>query len=126
MHAKLRINGVVQGVGFRPFVYRIATQLNLKGYVLNLGNAGVEIEVEGEEYKIKNLRAYKNSLLFLILRQTFFQKSYGYQPVQLSTPDLLFLRLLDMELSFYELTTPGVDWVGTLGFFLFTIINLPS
>ncbi len=38
----------MQGVGFRPFVYRIAVRHGLSGYVRNLGEAGVEIEVEGE------------------------------------------------------------------------------
>ena len=39
--------GIVQGVGFRPYVYRLAADLNLKGHVRNLGNV-VEIIVEGE------------------------------------------------------------------------------
>ena len=39
--------GIVQGVGFRPYVYRLACDLNLNGYVRNLGNV-VEIVVEGE------------------------------------------------------------------------------
>lgn len=38
---------MVQGVGFRPFVYRIAQENNLDGYVLNLGGSGVEIRLEG-------------------------------------------------------------------------------
>lgn len=42
---RLRICGVVQGVGFRPFVYRIATALELSGWVLNDAD-GVLIEVE--------------------------------------------------------------------------------
>ncbi|GAB4307773.1 MAG: carbamoyltransferase HypF [Candidatus Bipolaricaulota bacterium] len=40
--------GTVQGVGFRPFVYRTAVGLGLAGHVRNLGDAGVEIEVEGD------------------------------------------------------------------------------
>jgi hydrogenase maturation protein HypF len=40
------ITGIVQGVGFRPFVYRIAHELNLTGWVRNTP-AGVEIEVQG-------------------------------------------------------------------------------
>jgi hydrogenase maturation protein HypF len=51
--ARIKVNGIVQGVGFRPFVYRVASQLNLKGYVLNLGDAGVEIEVEGNKEEIE-------------------------------------------------------------------------
>lgn len=44
---RLIVRGVVQGVGFRPFVYRIAIDRNLAGSVRNLGSAGVEILVEG-------------------------------------------------------------------------------
>jgi len=43
---KIALGGVVQGVGFRPFVYRLACSLGLKGYVLN-STKGVIIEVEG-------------------------------------------------------------------------------
>ena len=44
--AKVTVLGAVQGVGFRPFVYRLATQLRLNGWVLN-SSQGVFIEVEG-------------------------------------------------------------------------------
>lgn len=43
---KIKIKGVVQGVGFRPFVYRLAQRYNLTGYVRNTTD-GVDIEVEG-------------------------------------------------------------------------------
>ena len=43
---KIDVKGVVQGVGFRPFVYHLADQYNLKGWVLN-STAGVEIEITG-------------------------------------------------------------------------------
>ncbi len=52
-HIEIRIKGIVQGVGFRPFVYRIALKNNLKGYVLN-DTEGVLIGAEGEEESIKN------------------------------------------------------------------------
>jgi len=42
----IRVRGVVQGVGFRPFAYRLAQRYRLGGWVLN-GDAGVEIHVEG-------------------------------------------------------------------------------
>jgi hydrogenase maturation protein HypF len=45
---RVLINGVVQGVGFRPFVYRLAKELGLGGSVCNRGDAGVEILVEGD------------------------------------------------------------------------------
>ncbi len=44
----IRVRGIVQGVGFRPFTYRLAKRFGLDGWVLN-GNAGVEIFVEGPE-----------------------------------------------------------------------------
>jgi hydrogenase maturation protein HypF len=46
--ATVRVDGVVQSVGFRPFVYRTATDLGLRGTVRNLGDAGVRVELEGE------------------------------------------------------------------------------
>ena len=43
---RLRVRGVVQGVGFRPYVYRLARRHGLRGWVLN-AEEGVEIHVEG-------------------------------------------------------------------------------
>jgi len=45
---RLQVRGIVQGVGFRPCVYRLATELKIGGWVWNAA-AGVEIEVEGPE-----------------------------------------------------------------------------
>lgn len=50
---KVRVTGIVQGVGFRPFVYRIAVKHKLNGYVRNRGDAGVEILLEGNENEIR-------------------------------------------------------------------------
>ncbi len=44
----IRVRGVVQGVGFRPFVYRLARANTLNGWVLN-AEEGVEIHLEGAE-----------------------------------------------------------------------------
>ena len=61
--AVIHITGIVQGVGFRPFVYRVARSLSLMGYVLNLGDAGVEIVVEGTEKEVQELiSSIKNNL----------------------------------------------------------------
>src|SRR3990170_6239850 len=45
---RVHISGVVQGVGFRPFVHKLARRYNLRGWVRNT-SAGVEIEVDGEQ-----------------------------------------------------------------------------
>jgi hydrogenase maturation protein HypF len=45
---RVEIHGAVQGVGFRPFVYRLAAELGLHGWVIN-DTEGVFIEVEGAE-----------------------------------------------------------------------------
>ena len=44
----IQIKGIVQGVGFRPFIYNLARKFGLCGYVLN-NTQGVEIEAEGEK-----------------------------------------------------------------------------
>lgn len=44
---RILISGIVQGVGFRPFIYALATQLGLRGQVYNT-SAGVVIDVEGD------------------------------------------------------------------------------
>ncbi len=53
MRVKVNVTGIVQGVGFRPFVFRTAVRLGLAGYVRNRGDAGVEILLEGSDETIK-------------------------------------------------------------------------
>ncbi|HEX7616634.1 MAG TPA: carbamoyltransferase HypF [Thermoanaerobaculia bacterium] len=55
---RLEIHGAVQGVGFRPFVWRLAHALSLSGWVRN-DIAGVFIELEGEE---EDLGAFRRAL----------------------------------------------------------------
>lgn len=56
----IQVRGVVQGVGFRPFVYKLAKSLKLTGHVFN-SSSGVTIEIEGDECEInrflENLRS---------------------------------------------------------------------
>ncbi|MEW5792439.1 MAG: carbamoyltransferase HypF [Pseudomonadota bacterium] len=51
----LRVRGQVQGVGFRPFVYRLAAELGLSGWVRNDAE-GVELEVQGAAEAVQRLR----------------------------------------------------------------------
>src|ERR1700730_3530032 len=53
---RIRITGTVQGVGFRPFVYRLAGELALAGWVRN-DERGVEVEVEGSAQAVEAFRA---------------------------------------------------------------------
>jgi hydrogenase maturation protein HypF len=52
---RLTVRGAVQGVGFRPFVYRLATDLRLRGWVRN-STRGVVIEVEGDAGALEEFR----------------------------------------------------------------------
>jgi hydrogenase maturation protein HypF len=54
---KIHLNGIVQGVGFRPFVFKLAEELNIKGWVNN-SSQGVTIHAEGE-----NLDLFYNRLI---------------------------------------------------------------
>jgi hydrogenase maturation protein HypF len=49
---RIILRGAVQGVGFRPFVYRLATEMSLTGWVLN-SSAGLVVEVEGTPAELR-------------------------------------------------------------------------
>jgi acylphosphatase len=51
---KATVSGVVQGVGFRAFVYNLAGEYNITGYVKNKYDGDVEIVCEGDENLIKD------------------------------------------------------------------------
>ncbi|MEW6231158.1 MAG: carbamoyltransferase HypF [Chloroflexota bacterium] len=52
LRARLLIRGAVQGVGFRPFIHRLASEHALKGWVLN-STEGVACEVEGPQEQVQ-------------------------------------------------------------------------
>ncbi|HUI30261.1 MAG TPA: carbamoyltransferase HypF [Candidatus Acidoferrales bacterium] len=80
------LHGAVQGVGFRPFVYRLAAEMGLNGWVLN-SSQGVFIEVEGEKNlldqfvirleKEKPPRAYVQGI------ETSFLDPVGYESFEI-------------------------------------------
>lgn len=53
--AQITVKGLVQGVGFRWFVYKRASELDLKGLVRNLDDGSVYVEVEGDRSLIEAL-----------------------------------------------------------------------
>lgn len=55
---RLYVIGIIQGVGFRPFIYRMAIKNNLKGFVKNQG-AMVAIDIEGTA---RNIKAFVNDI----------------------------------------------------------------
>jgi hydrogenase maturation protein HypF len=50
---QIQVRGIVQGVGFRPFIYNLATRLDLTGWVRNT-SSGVEIEVSGTQEALQS------------------------------------------------------------------------
>lgn len=74
---RLIVRGTVQGVGFRPFIYRLASRLGYSGFVRNIGE-GVEIYLEKEGGKLqeflKSLREEAPPLARI--------KGVDYQPVE--------------------------------------------
>lgn len=55
---KFTISGLVQGVGFRFFVYQKANSLGLKGYAKNLFNGEVEVVAEGAKPAVEELHRH--------------------------------------------------------------------
>lgn len=53
--ARVRVSGLVQGVGYRYFCYQNAHRLGLKGWVKNMPDGSVEVRVEGDRSEIEAL-----------------------------------------------------------------------
>jgi hydrogenase maturation protein HypF len=81
LRAQIKVNGIVQGVGFRPFIYRTAEKNELVGYVRNRGDAVVEIVVEGNKDNVsqflKDLKNEKPPLAQIFNLATSYGKDKG-------------------------------------------------
>lgn len=87
---RVALRGAVQGVGFRPFVYRLATEMGLKGWVLNSAQ-GVFVEVEGmkdslERFAVR-LGEEKPPRSFIQGTETSFLDPVGYQTFEIRESD---------------------------------------
>ncbi|MEN8191168.1 MAG: carbamoyltransferase HypF [Bacteroidota bacterium] len=80
--AKINIRGAVQGVGFRPFIYRLAANLDLKGFVYN-SSQGVFIEAEGDKHILEEfilkIEKEKPELSFISGMEFSFLDSIGFE-----------------------------------------------
>lgn len=79
---RIHLHGAVQGVGFRPFVYRLATTLGLRGTVLN-SSAGLVVEVEGPASEVhrfeERLEAERPAASVILARETTRLAPIGYE-----------------------------------------------
>jgi hydrogenase maturation protein HypF len=84
--ARIHITGIVQGVGFRPFVYNLAARFDLKGWVRNT-SAGVDIEVDGElnvlDVFIQALRAEAPTLAHIDELTASFGSTNGFRSFEI-------------------------------------------
>ncbi len=97
---RIALQGAVQGVGFRPTVYRLAERMRLCGWVRNT-NAGLEIEIEGDAEQLDKfllqLRAATPAAAVIVSEETFrvapsgssgFQILPSVEEASLGTPRL--------------------------------------
>jgi hydrogenase maturation protein HypF len=84
------LSGAVQGVGFRPFVYRLAVELGLAGWVLN-SSAGLVIEVEGQSGRLslfqERLDKEKPSAAVVLAREVSMLEPAGFQGFEIRSSD---------------------------------------
>ncbi len=77
----MAVRGAVQGVGFRPFVYRLAMDMRLPGWVVNSAQ-GVLIEVEGAERKLREflrrLQSEKPTISFIQSLEAWYLDPTGF------------------------------------------------
>ncbi|MGQ9635001.1 MAG: carbamoyltransferase HypF [Bryobacteraceae bacterium] len=82
--------GAVQGVGFRPFVYRLASELDLKGWVLNSGS-GLVIEAEGPEATLERflvrLERERPPSSLVLAREVSILEPAGYATFEIRRSD---------------------------------------
>jgi len=78
---KMMIRGAVQGVGFRPFIYRLAVELGLNGWVNN-SSRGVFVEVEGARERLESfllrVEREKPAISFIQSLESSFADPVGY------------------------------------------------
>lgn len=99
-----RVEGIVQGVGFRPFVYGLGVRFGLKGYVLN--NAlGVIIDIEGLKDTLDNFEMALKKELPPLARIDFIAK----EELPLVNYETFEIHQSDSTTSKYSLVSPDMS-----------------
>src|SRR6516165_6687998 len=88
---KVIVRGAVQGVGFRPFVFRLASELNLKGWVSN-SSQGVCAELEGPRTALDafsmRLRKEKPPRAIIQSLESCFLDTIGYRGFEIRESEI--------------------------------------
>src|ERR1041384_6291077 len=88
---RITIRGAVQGVGFRPFVFRLATEMGLQGWVNNSAQ-GVFIEVEGAQAELERfllrLETEKPPRSFIQSLEPSWLDGVGYQGFEIRASEI--------------------------------------
>ena len=100
---ELRVRGVVQGVGFRPFVYAHATRHRLRGWVRNT-SAGVEIHVEGPQ---PDVAAFGDSLPAAAPARAYIAE-YDRVPGEVTGAPSFTILESQADPSAYQLVSPDI------------------
>lgn len=101
---KYRVEGIVQGVGFRPFVFVLCTRYQLKGYVLN-NSLGVEIDLEGSQEALQSFESALYDELPPLARIDFFSK----EELPLEHYTTLEIRQSNTQNQKYSLVSPDMS-----------------
>ena len=99
----VEVRGIVQGVGFRPFVYQLARKRGLKGWVRNTSGC-VQIELEGEEEALESfldcLKSQPPPMAHIEHMDTSTLPAAGYQSFE--------IRQSQPETGEYQLVSPDI------------------
>ncbi|MHA1616296.1 MAG: carbamoyltransferase HypF [Candidatus Njordarchaeales archaeon] len=130
---KIWVSGIVQGVGFRPFIYRLAKGLGLHGFVRNLGGSEVLIHIQGDPKKIREFierlekekpptAKIEEKVIeetepleindFKILRSEKGAKLYSMIPPDFSICNDCIREVLDPSSRFYRYPFHSCAWCG--------------
>jgi hydrogenase maturation protein HypF len=91
MRLRISIRGAVQGVGFRPFIYRLASEARLAGWVNN-SSQGVFVEVEGTRQRLElfllRIEREKPPRSFIQSLESSFLDAVGYEKFEIRVSDV--------------------------------------